>query len=74
VLPLPTRLAKRLQTAMRLSGVKAEIRPAARLMRLSDEEIIFGSTEKLRKHPGWKPKRSIEQTLSSMLVDWYRGL
>jgi GDP-4-dehydro-6-deoxy-D-mannose reductase len=59
-----------LRIAMRLSGVKAEIRPVARLMRLSDEKIIFGSTEKIRKHTGWKPLCSVEQTLNSMLEYW----
>lgn len=61
-----------LRTAIRLAGVKAEIRPVARLMRPSDEKIIFGSTEKIRKHTGWKPLRSIEQTLGSMLEYWDR--
>jgi GDP-4-dehydro-6-deoxy-D-mannose reductase len=61
-----------LQTAIRLSGVKAEVRPAARLMRPSDEKIIFGSTRKFRKHTGWQPLRSIEQTLASMLKYWDR--
>jgi GDP-4-dehydro-6-deoxy-D-mannose reductase len=59
-----------LRTAMRLSGVKAEIRAGAQLMRPSDEKIIFGSTVKFRKHTGWKPMRSIEQTLGSMLEYW----
>ena len=59
-----------LRTAIRLSGVKAEIRPAARLMRPSDEKIIFGSTQKFRKDTGWKPLRSIEQSLASMLEYW----
>src|ERR1700681_4620123 len=59
-----------LRTAIRLSGVKAEIRPAQHLMRPSDEKIIFGSTEKLRKDTGWKPVFTIEQTLSSMLSYW----
>ena len=59
-----------LRIAMRLSGVKAEIRPVGRLMRPSDEKIIFGSTEKFRKHTGWKPQLSIEQTLASMLEYW----
>jgi len=63
-----------LRTAIRLSGVKAEIRPAARLMRPSDEKIIFGSTKKFRKQTGWKPLRSIEQTLTSMLEYWDRVL
>jgi GDP-4-dehydro-6-deoxy-D-mannose reductase len=59
-----------LQTAIRLSGVKAEIRPAAHLMRPSDEKIIFGSTAKFRKDTGWKPLRSVQQTLFSMLEHW----
>jgi GDP-4-dehydro-6-deoxy-D-mannose reductase len=61
-----------LRTAIRLSGVKAEIRPIPRLMRPSDEKIIFGSTVKLRKDTGWKPVFSIEQTLTSMLEYWDR--
>jgi GDP-4-dehydro-6-deoxy-D-mannose reductase len=61
-----------LKTAIRLSGVKAEVRPAAHLMRPSDEKIIFGSTEKLRKDTSWKPLRSVEQTLNSMLEYWDR--
>ena len=59
-----------LHTAIQLSRVKAKIRPVARLMRPSDEEIIFGSTEKLRKDTGWKPTRTIEQILTSMLQYW----
>jgi GDP-4-dehydro-6-deoxy-D-mannose reductase len=63
-----------LQTAIRLSGVKAEIRPVARLMRPSDEKIIFGSTQKIRKDTGWKPLNGIEQTLQSMLDYWQAAL
>jgi len=62
-----------LRTAIRLSGVKAEIRPAPHLMRPSDEKIIFGSTAKFFKDTSWKPKLSIEQTLSSMLEYWDRN-
>jgi len=66
------KIADVLQIAMRLSGVKAETRPVARLMRPSDEKVIFGSTEKLRMDTAWKPLRSIEQTLGSMLEHWNR--
>jgi GDP-4-dehydro-6-deoxy-D-mannose reductase len=59
-----------LRMAIRLSGVKAEIRPANRLMRPSDEKIIFGSTAKIRKDTGWAPQFTIEQTLRSMLEFW----
>ena len=63
-----------LNTAIRLSGVKAEIRPVARLVRPSDEKIIFGSTAKFFKDTGWNPRLSIEQTLSSMLEYWNRNI
>jgi GDP-4-dehydro-6-deoxy-D-mannose reductase len=59
-----------LHTAIRLSGVKVQVRPVARLMRPSDERIIFGSTQKLRRDTGWKPVHSLEQTLKSMLDYW----
>ena len=63
-----------LQTAIRLSGVKAEVRPVARLMRPSDEKIIFGSTKKFQKDTGWTAQNSIEQTLKSMLDYWQETL
>jgi GDP-4-dehydro-6-deoxy-D-mannose reductase len=63
-----------LKTAIRLSGVEAEIRPAAHLMRPSDEKVIFGNTGRLRKDTGWKPSRTIEQTLTSMLEYWDRRM
>jgi GDP-4-dehydro-6-deoxy-D-mannose reductase len=59
-----------LRTAIRLSGVKVEVKCAPRLMRPSDEKIIFGHTDKIRKDTGWKPLMSIEQTLASMLAYW----
>ena len=61
-----------LNLAIRLSGMTPEIRPARRLMRPSDEKIIFGSTEKIRKDTGWKPEKTIEQTLTSMIEFWER--
>ena len=64
------RMSEVLHKAIGLSGVKVEIRPVPRLMRPSDEKIIFGSTQKIRKDTGWKPVHSIEQTLQSMLDYW----
>ena len=63
-----------LRKAIKLSGVKAEIKPVERLMRPSDEKIIFGDTGKFRKATGWEPKYSIEQTLSSMISHWNENL
>lgn len=59
-----------LQAAIRLSGVKAEVRQVPRLMRPSDEKIIFGSTQKIRRDTGWKPQRTLEETLASMFDYW----
>lgn len=63
-----------LKTAMRLSGVKAEVRPVERLMRPSDEKIIFGDTARIRQDTGWEPKQSLEETLGAMLAYWERAL
>jgi nucleoside-diphosphate-sugar epimerase len=67
-------IGEMLRAAIRLSGVKAEIRPVRRLMRPSDEKIIFGNTRKIRRDTGWKPRVSMEQTLSSMLEYWDKVL
>jgi GDP-4-dehydro-6-deoxy-D-mannose reductase len=68
----PYQIGELLRTAIRLSGVKAEIRPVPHLMRPSDEKIIFGRTDKMRRDTGWRPLLSIEQTLKSMLQYWER--
>ena len=59
-----------LRKAIQLSGVDVEVRSADHLMRPSDEKIIFGSTKKFLKQTGWKPRHSLEETLSSMLEFW----
>lgn len=59
-----------LQTAIRISGLNPEVHPVPRLMRPSDERIIFGSTQKIRRDTGWKPVRGLEQTLRSMFDYW----
>lgn len=63
-----------LKKAIQLAGMKVEIRPVARLMRPSDEKIIFGSTEKIRRDTGWKPMQSLDHTLQSMLDYWNAAL
>jgi len=64
------RVEEVLHIAIQLAGIKAEIRPVSRLMRPSDEKIIFGSTKKICKDTGWRPQNTIEQTLKSMLDFW----
>ncbi len=59
-----------LRAAIRISGLHVQIQPVSRLMRPSDEKIIFGSTKKIQKDTGWKPEKTIEQTLESMFAYW----
>lgn len=63
-----------LKIAMRLSGAKPEIRVADRLIRPSDEKIIFGDTSKIQRDTGWKPRKSLEQTLARMVSYWEAAL
>lgn len=63
-----------LRTALALSGVKAKIHPVERLMRPSDERIIFGSTDKIRRETGWRPVQKLEDTLSAMIQHWEQVL
>jgi GDP-4-dehydro-6-deoxy-D-mannose reductase len=63
-----------LDTAMRLSGVKAEVKVVKRLLRPSDERIIFGDTKKIRRDTGWKPLQTLEHTLTTMLDHWMKVL
>jgi GDP-4-dehydro-6-deoxy-D-mannose reductase len=70
--PRTYEIGELLRMALRISGVRAEVRAANELMRPSDEKIIFGSTAKIRKDTGWRPELTIEQTLSSMIEYWDR--
>lgn len=68
------RIDEVLRAAIRLSGLRVEVRPVPRLMRPSDERIIFGSTKKFRRDTGWQPRLSLSQTLQSMLEYWQKAL
>lgn len=70
--PKTHEIGELLRLAIEISGLQVEVRPVARLMRPSDERIIFGSTKKIRRDTGWKPTLSIKQTLSSMFEYWDR--
>jgi GDP-4-dehydro-6-deoxy-D-mannose reductase len=68
----PHEIRQVLRTAIRLSGVKVTIRPCSHLMRPSDEKIIFGNTRKFRRDTGWKPRKTLDQTLAAMFDYWER--
>ena len=62
-----------LQAAIELSGFDVKIRPSSRLMRTLDERIIFGSTKKFRRDTGWRPQKTLTQTLTAMFDYWERA-
>jgi GDP-4-dehydro-6-deoxy-D-mannose reductase len=62
-----------LRMALRLSRVKAEVKPSSLLMRPADESVIYGSTQKFHRHTGWRPTKTLEQTLASMFEYWERA-
>jgi GDP-4-dehydro-6-deoxy-D-mannose reductase len=64
------KISEILRGAIESAGVKITIRQSARLMRPSDERIIFGSTAKIRRDTGWKQQFSIKETLASMVRYW----
>ncbi|HEY1805473.1 MAG TPA: GDP-mannose 4,6-dehydratase [Terracidiphilus sp.] len=66
------RISEVLRTAISLSGVQAKVLQADRLMRPSDEKVIFGNAKKFRAATGWKPICSLTETLQSMLEYWQR--
>jgi GDP-4-dehydro-6-deoxy-D-mannose reductase len=62
-----------LRIAVRLSGISVRVKSSSHLLRPSDEKIIFGSTRKFRRDTGWKPRKTIEQTLAAMFDYWERA-
>lgn len=68
------RIGEVLRLAVNLSALKVKIQHVPRLMRPSDEKIIFGDTSKIRKQTGWRPLKSFGQTLLSMLDYWCAAL
>jgi nucleoside-diphosphate-sugar epimerase len=69
----PYEIRQVLRTAIKLSGVRVRIKPSSHLMRPSDEKIIFGSTRKFRRDPGWQPRKTLDQTLAAMFDYWERA-
>ncbi len=64
-----------LDIVLNLTGLEGvEVWQDSKLIRPTDEPIIFGSTEKFTKATGWKQDIPIEKTLSDMIEHWRRVL
>ena len=55
-------------------GHKFEIKVDPKLLRPTDERIIIGNVEKLKRDTGWSQKISMEQTITDMLDYWRKTL
>jgi GDP-4-dehydro-6-deoxy-D-mannose reductase len=65
----PTKIADLLQMMIDCSGIKVDVEvDPSRLRGRFDVEKVYGSYQKIKKHCGWHPKRSLSQTLKTMLV------
>ena len=51
-------------------GHKFEIEVDPKLLRPTDEKIIIGNVDKLKKDTGWMQKIPMEQTITDMLDYW----
>ncbi|WP_159729577.1 GDP-mannose 4,6-dehydratase [Methylosinus sp. Ce-a6] len=64
--PQVVRVSEILETYMEIAGAEIayEVDPA--LLRPTDETIILGSTKKLTEHTGWRPTRTLRETLADV--------
>jgi len=65
--PMSGVLSRVLQRATR-GGIVAEVDP--RLLRPTDEPIIWADCTKLKLATGWEPTISLDQTIDDMLSYW----
>jgi GDP-4-dehydro-6-deoxy-D-mannose reductase len=65
--PMSTVLSRVLQSATR-SDIVPEVDP--KLLRPTDEPIIWADCTKLKLATGWEPAISLEQTIDDMLTYW----
>jgi len=53
-----------------LSGLQVEVRQRADLMRAADATRVVASRDKIEREIGWKPERSLADTLRDILAYW----
>ena len=63
-----------LDTLLGLTETKIEVRVDPARLRPVDVPEIRGDSSKLRRHTGWQPELTFEQTLHDVLADWRQRL
>ncbi|HEU5231221.1 MAG TPA: GDP-mannose 4,6-dehydratase [Terriglobales bacterium] len=59
-----------LEKMLSLAEIHAEIRSNPAKFRPSEQRRVVGDANKLRRHTGWQPKYTIEQTLADTIHSW----
>lgn len=59
-----------LEKMLELADVRAEIRSNSAKYRPSEQRRVVGDASKLRRHTGWQPTYTIEQTLADTIHSW----
>jgi len=59
-----------LETLIKYSNVKVEVKQDPTRMRPSDVELLLGDCTKFKKETGWKPEISLDKTLNDLLDYW----
>ncbi len=63
-----------LETAISFCKIKPKVEVDTKLLRPTDETIIFGDSSKLIAETGWQPAIALEKTLKDMLEWWKNKL
>ena len=63
-----------LNTLIKISGVKVDIRQDPNRIRPSDEPLIQGDITKFREKTGWQPEITLERSLKDLLDYWREKL
>ncbi|MCG2719699.1 MAG: GDP-mannose 4,6-dehydratase [Nanoarchaeota archaeon] len=63
-----------LDKILEITGIKVEIKVDPKLLRPTDEPIIYGDSSKLKEKTDWQQEIPIEQTLKDMIEFWRKKL
>ncbi|MHB1005788.1 MAG: GDP-mannose 4,6-dehydratase [Chloroflexota bacterium] len=63
-----------LETLVRLSSLKIDVRVDPTRLRPSDVKILWADTTKFRQQTGWQPEIPFERTMADLLVYWRERL
>jgi GDP-4-dehydro-6-deoxy-D-mannose reductase len=68
------RIRDLLDELVHLSGVRVELKIDPERLRPNDSSIVQGDASRIRADVGWRPTRSVEETLRDTLDWWRTGL